>query len=123
MKDYRKYYAQYYNIEWDSNLFDVHHIDRNRSNNDIRNLVLLPKNLHRELHMVYNELDRVLVSMNDPFLSVAKEYLNPYGGYMVSEAIATYLHILIICRNWGLKKSFNYGRPLDSKTHIVIELD
>ena len=123
MKDYKKYYAQYYNIEWDSNLFDVHHIDRNRNNNNIRNLVLLPKGLHRELHKVYNELDRVLTSTNDLLLIVAKESLNPYGGYMVSDAISNYLYILTTCGKWGLKKSFNYGRPLDSKTHIIIELD
>ena len=66
MKDYRKYYAQYYNIQWDSSLFDVHHIDRNRDNNDIRNLVLLPRELHKELHQVYNEFDRMLAFEKDP---------------------------------------------------------
>lgn len=52
MKDYRKIYADYYCIEWDSKLFEVHHIDRNRENNDVHNLVLLPKKLHKEYHRI-----------------------------------------------------------------------
>lgn len=52
MKDYRKIYANYYCVEWDSKLFEVHHIDRNRENNDVHNLVLLPKKLHKEYHRI-----------------------------------------------------------------------
>lgn len=48
--DYRKIYSEYYNLKWDSKLFEVHHIDRNKNNNDIKNLVLLPKKLHQEYH-------------------------------------------------------------------------
>lgn len=52
MKDYKKIYADYYGIKWDSSLFEVHHIDRNRENNDIKNLVLIPKKLHAEYHRI-----------------------------------------------------------------------
>lgn len=52
MKDYKKIYADYYGIIWDSAEFEIHHIDRNRENNDIRNLVLLPKKLHKEYHRI-----------------------------------------------------------------------
>ncbi len=122
MKDYRKYYAQYYNIQWDSSLFDVHHIDRNRDNNDIRNLVLLPKKLHKELHQVYNEFDRMLAFEKDPFLDAAKEFLNPFGGYIVSSTISSYMHILNKCSEWGLRKSYNYGRPIGSDSKVIVEL-
>ena len=52
MKNYGKIYADYYGIKWDSSLFEVHHIDRNRENNDIKNLVLIPKKLHAEYHRI-----------------------------------------------------------------------
>lgn len=57
-KDYCKKYADYFGIRWDSALYDIHHIDHNRNNNSISNLILLPKKLHRRLHA--NE--RLLVS-------------------------------------------------------------
>ena len=44
--NYRKFYAEYYGIKWDPKKFQVHHIDGDRSNNSIENLVLLPTELH-----------------------------------------------------------------------------
>lgn len=123
MNDYRKYYALFYGIQWDSKVFDVHHIDRNRDNNDIHNLVLLPKELHIELHRVYNELDRMLAAVKDPFLSVAKENLSPFGSFMGSDIIGDYLHILYKCRMWGIQKDLRYRRPYGSESIIVVELD
>lgn len=52
MKDYKRVYANYYCIKWDSAEFEIHHIDRNRENNDVHNLVLLPKKLHKEYHRI-----------------------------------------------------------------------
>ena len=47
--DYRKYYKEYFGIDFDAS-FEVHHIDTDRSNNNIENLILLPKELHKRLH-------------------------------------------------------------------------
>lgn len=47
--DYNKFYKKYYNIEFDSE-YVIHHIDENRENNDISNLILIPRNLHIEYH-------------------------------------------------------------------------
>lgn len=47
--NYRKLYAEYYGITIPKD-YEVHHIDQNRGNNDIKNLILLPKWLHREIH-------------------------------------------------------------------------
>lgn len=123
MTDYKKFYSSLYGIKWNTKDFDVHHIDRDRSNNDIHNLVLLPKELHRELHRVYNDLDRMVAFNKDPFLTAAKEYLDPFGGYLVSDTIEEFMHILYRCRLWGLKKDSNYGRPIGSESIIVVELD
>ena len=42
---------EYYGINDPGEEYDVHHIDFNRENNDIRNLILLPKKLHHQYHM------------------------------------------------------------------------
>ena len=47
--NYRKAYKQRYRIDFGSD-YDIHHIDMNRENNNIQNLILLPKELHQRLH-------------------------------------------------------------------------
>ena len=42
---YREKYKRYYGIEFGKD-FVIHHIDFDRENNDISNLVLLPRELH-----------------------------------------------------------------------------
>ena len=49
--NYRKYYKDYYGIDFDSN-YVIHHIDFDRSNNDINNLILLPSKLHSRYHFL-----------------------------------------------------------------------
>lgn len=48
---YRKIYEDYFRIKIPAG-YDIHHIDRNRGNNDIKNLILLPKELHQRLHNI-----------------------------------------------------------------------
>lgn len=55
MKNYRKYYQEITGIQIDLS-FDIHHIDGNRGNNDINNLVHLPKKLHNDFHKLRNEI-------------------------------------------------------------------
>lgn len=38
------------------NDFDIHHLDFNRENNYISNLVALPRDLHSKFHNAYNDL-------------------------------------------------------------------
>ena len=52
--NYRKFYENQYKVKLNKN-FDIHHIDYNHNNNDITNLVALPKELHHRLHNAYNE--------------------------------------------------------------------
>lgn len=47
--NYRKFYKETTGVEIPKG-FDVHHIDGNRSNNDIMNLVAIPRNVHRSYH-------------------------------------------------------------------------
>lgn len=52
---YRIKYKKHFGIEFDEN-FEVHHIDLDRKNNDIDNLVLLPKELHEQYHSIINSI-------------------------------------------------------------------
>lgn len=54
--NYRNYYKQYYNIEFGSEM-DIHHIDKNRNNNDIRNLILFPGKFHNLYHSYGEKLE------------------------------------------------------------------
>ena len=51
--NYRKYYEEFTNTKLNPD-FDVHHIDGDKDNNDISNLVALPKNIHSEYHRLKN---------------------------------------------------------------------
>ena len=48
-KSYREKYKQHYGIEFRKD-FVVHHIDEDRGNNDISNLILIPRDLHSKYH-------------------------------------------------------------------------
>ena len=51
---YRNSYKKFFEIQFDDS-FDIHHINGDRMDNDISNLVLLPNTLHQPLHNVlYN---------------------------------------------------------------------
>lgn len=49
LKNYREKYKRYYEIDFDSD-YVIHHIDFDRNNNDIGNLLLLPSELHQRYH-------------------------------------------------------------------------
>lgn len=51
--DYRELYEKHYGITIPLG-YEIHHIDFNRENNNIENLLLLPKDLHKKLHKVRN---------------------------------------------------------------------
>ena len=53
--DYRKFYKERYKIEFGSD-YDIHHIDLNHENNSIDNLILIPKELHKELHQAIKDI-------------------------------------------------------------------
>ena len=49
MRNYRQYVEWFYGIKIPSN-YEVHHIDLDRTNCDIENLLILPKDLHHRYH-------------------------------------------------------------------------
>lgn len=53
--DYRQLYKDHYHIDFGSDMV-VHHIDFDRSNNSIGNLMLLPNDVHARYHMAYTKM-------------------------------------------------------------------
>lgn len=80
LKGYRLKYKKYYNIDF-SNNYEIHHIDLNHNNNDIENLLLLPKKLHRKYHYYINclypfkenNILKLNLSINSSFLLYNKD--------------------------------------------------
>lgn len=63
MPDCKKIYEDYFNIKVDDE-FVIHHLDGNRNNNDIKNLLMLPSELHGKYHEAQNEFETVYCSLN-----------------------------------------------------------
>ena len=102
MTDYRSMYKKYFNIDFGKD-FEVHHIDFNRANNDINNLVLLPKKLHKRCHFYYGRI------YNRTFDFSITTTLNRGNDYLYHE-IDEFLNILYECNQWYDYKRYLMGQ-------------
>lgn len=97
--NYRKLYEKHYGIKIPPE-YDIHHIDFNRNNNDIKNLILLPKSLHRKLHWVRNtscvNLDRFF-----DFQGIQIERPMDYERRCINAALDVYDELQI----WSCRKN------------------
>lgn len=53
--NYRKFYVKETGLDI-PNDYEVHHLDCNSLNHDIRNLVAIPKDLHKKVHKAFRDL-------------------------------------------------------------------
>ena len=91
----RKYYEGILKVKVPKD-FDVHHIDCNNKNNDIRNLVALPKDIHARYHASKNQFN---VSINSHNLELHFDTCNK-GLYYYLKSMD--------CMNKSLSECFNY---------------
>lgn len=113
LKDYRLKYKRYYGIDFNSD-YVIHHIDLNHNNNDIDNLILLPKELHERYHFYlsfFGSYDGI-INFN------AKINVNFEGGHSY--------HLLKLCETLEeIKKWKNYKLQLEmnrqAKNSEVVE--
>lgn len=68
--DYRQYYKDYFGIDFGPDM-EVHHIDFDRSNNDIENLLLMPAKLHSQYHMRISQLGGAGSGMINPDMRIS----------------------------------------------------
>lgn len=104
LKNYRTKYKRYYDIDFDKD-YAIHHIDGNRDNNDIGNLLLLPRSLHNKFHMCFNG---VLLELNGDFSMEKVIKLRSYS-------ITSLLHLaeaMDEIEKWVKWKQYNYDEYL-----------
>ncbi len=100
--DYRKYYKDYYDIDFDGKEFEVHHIDFDRENNDIRNLILLPKGLHERYHDL---LPYVQSLVDDKSLKTIIDINN--GQTLYYDKMKEFCEVMIEINDWKSKKAMD----------------
>jgi hypothetical protein len=106
LKNYRLKYKRYYNIDFD-NTYEIHHIDFNRNNNNIENLLLLPKKLHTKYHFYLQELDLLNWKTGKIELNIK---INQFGllPYTNDNEIIKFLEVYNECIKW-----LNYKERLE----------
>ncbi len=57
---YAKYYEKYFGIEIPDG-FVIHHIDSNRQNNHIDNLIMIPNKLHSRYHFFARQINSMKI--------------------------------------------------------------
>lgn len=86
--------------------FDIHHIDLNRKNNDINNLVAIPRELHRDYHKYARDIS-LKIRPIIPTSAIGSEI--PSESFDVAYA-ETFMKIKIECYNFVLfRNKLIYG--------------
>lgn len=100
LKDYRKKYKRHYGIEFGSD-YAIHHMDFNRSNNDIENLLLLPKELHNRYHFYIKAFYSQDCKGGE---LVIKTRIDEYEQEFYPKMLCGFLETLQECKTWLAKK-------------------
>lgn len=93
--NYRKKWEKYYQRKIPEG-FDIHHIDLNRENNDISNLLLLPAELHNEYHALLCEIKDL-----EPIYEIKSMYdgSNGYNSYLINR-LTKFVDVYNECSCW-----------------------
>ena len=98
--DYRQYYKEFFGIDFDKE-YAIHHIDFDRGNNDISNLLLLPIKLHSKYHFLVNNCGGYDGKINFDFK------INPQCGHIHTYDYKMMIHLcetMIEIDKWVAKK-------------------
>lgn len=96
---YRLKYKNYYNIEFDDS-YVIHHIDFDHNNDDIDNLLLLPKALHTQYHSLLSYIE----SEKDHKLRLLIGEITPNQ----LDALASFIKTLKQIEKWMKWKQYDY---------------
>ena len=110
LKNYREKYKRYYEINFGSE-YSIHHIDLDRGNNDISNLLLLPKELHAKYHLILNSISICPDKPKaDGFIDVrlSNILITDYNANMFSQLAET----IEECHKWLEWKRCNYNMSM-----------
>jgi len=106
MTVYKKIYQECLGIKIDGSLYDIHHLDENRKNNRLENLLMLPKGLHHKYHFYKNKLSNI-----EPFITdiiTVKSYGQGYNNQIIS-VINNFIQVWEECNKWADYKLYLLG--------------
>ena len=103
--DYRKYYQELTNKKIPKG-YEIHHIDLNRDNNNINNLVMLPKKLHQEYHRTLSNLNYV-GEVNTEITTIIQN--GNANNYLIAKRISEFVDVWEECNKWNDYKYYLLG--------------
>lgn len=95
--DYRKKYKKHYHINF-SDKYEIHHIDLNHNNNDINNLLLIPKELHHRYHETLNSINFDKITLIKEIRGYTEKGNN--NNWYIAEKIFEFSKIYSECQIW-----------------------
>lgn len=116
--NYIKLYSDTYGITWDTSKMEIHHIDGNHNNDEIKNLILLPKELHREIHSAKYDLIKLDGGIQENITRMEYGLLNGWQDWGAM-AIVKYIDTLYKAAYWAILKNQNYCTPDGKKMEYV----
>lgn len=110
LKNYRKNYERWFGIKIPKG-FEIHHIDFDHYNNDISNLIMLPRELHQEYHKAIYEINGL---NNDKATIYGKININ--GGSFLTNEMINFCKILQEIDKWvSYREYLSYKRQFKEK--------
>ena len=110
--DYRKFYKDYYGISFNDDMV-IHHLDWNRNNNDISNLLLIPKEIHNMFHKSCLHVQDSFNRYGNP-----KNLLLEKGITIVAQNASMYFKAIDEMAIWNGYKALSYRYCLDDRITI-----
>ena len=112
-RNYRQYYKEYYGIDFGKDM-DVHHLDFNRDNNSIDNLLLIPKEVHNKFHLCSN-----LASTIKDYCSPQNLILKSSGSSYEVQMIKNYFDAIEEMEKWNSFKYYGYKICGDNRIKLL----
>ena len=97
--NYRQYYKNYFGIDFGRD-YVIHHVNFNRDDNDIGNLLLMPRELHGKYHMNLNYFEYYIDSQR--ILTDAN------GCQLAPQVLENFAEVLHEVNLWRYYKETNY---------------
>lgn len=98
MKQYRRLYKK--SVGDIPKGFEIHHIDGDRENNKIENLLMLPKELHTEYHARKDSLDRYMSCGFEVNIPKHAFRMATPSNQMILSYMEKFQDVLIRCEHW-----------------------
>ena len=118
MFDYVKYYKEYYHIHFDKS-YHIHHIDLDKKNNEISNLILLPSDLHIRYHYILKVINNNCKESKQGLIDfrISSVLFNIFEDTS-NKMLPLIPKLITDCQQWISLKDHNYNNSKFKETII-----